>query len=148
DDTAVLEIRGVHSELVELRKRLESDDSAQPIRDAADALDKKMTAVEDELIERQVTASEDMLNYPPELSSKLAHLQASVDSADAAPTQQEYDLAGEFEKRVGEEVAEWNAIQSQDLVALNDLIGKGNIPAIGLTPMTAPPPAPAESDKN
>ncbi|MGB9404348.1 MAG: hypothetical protein WCA98_12475 [Candidatus Acidiferrales bacterium] len=148
DDTAVLEIRGVHSELVELRKRLESDDSAQPIRDAVDALDKKMTAVEDELIERQVTASEDMLNYPPELSSKLAHLQASVDSADAAPTQQEYDLAGEFEKRVGEEVAEWNAIQSQDLVALNDLIGKGNIPAIGLTPMTAPPPAPAESDKN
>ena len=98
EHAAVIQIRSVRAQMVALKKRLEDDEAAQPIRDAATEIDKKMTPIEEELIEPKATASEDMLNYPAKLNSKLGHLQAGVDAADAPPTQQQLDLAAQLEK--------------------------------------------------
>ena len=106
-NAAVLEIRDVRAQIKALGKRLEADEAAQPMRDAAADLDKKMTEVEEQLVQSKATASEDMLNYPVELDSRLAYLQNAVDSADVAPTQAEIELAAEMEKSVGDVVAQW-----------------------------------------
>ena len=132
---AVLEIRDVRVQLKALSKRLEADEAAQPVRDAAADLDKKMTEVEGQLVQSKATASEDMLNYPVELDSRLGYLQNAVDSADFAPTQAEIALEAELEKSVGDVVAQWKDLKEKDLAALNELIAKENIPAIGLTVM-------------
>ncbi len=143
---ATIEIRDVRAQLKALGKRIEADDAAQPVRDAAADLDKKMTEIEGQLVQSKATASEDMLNYPVELDSRLGYLQNAVDSADAAPTQSEIALEAEMEKSVGDVVGQWKDLKEKDLAALNDLITKDNIPAIGLTvkPDAKPAPAPPE----
>ena len=145
-NAAVLEMRDVRGQLKTLGKRLEGDEAAQPVRDASTEFDKKMTEIEGQLVQSKATASEDMLNYPVELDSRLGYLQNAVDSADAAPTQGEVALEAELEKSVGEVVGQWNDLKEKDLAALNDLIAKDNIPAIGLTvkPDVKQPPAQPE----
>ena len=140
EHTAVLQIREMRAQLLALKKRLEDDEAAEPIRDAATAVDKKMTPIEGELIEPKATASEDMLNYPAKLNSKLAHLQAGVDAADAPPTQQQLDLAVELEKNLTGQIAKWKDVQDTELAALNDLIVKTNLPAVGVHPVSVKEP--------
>ena len=43
-------------------------------------------------------------------------------------------------------VAQWNDLKEKDLAALNDLIAKDNIPAIGLTVKPEANPAPAQPE--
>jgi photosystem II stability/assembly factor-like uncharacterized protein len=130
---AVLEIRDVRQQLKALEKRLGTAAAAKPVLDAAKDLDKKMTAVEDELIQSKATAGEDMLNYPVKLNSKLGYLQNAVDSADAEPSAQEYELATEYEKRLNEQTEKWKEIKEKDLAALNDLMRKDNVPPVGVS---------------
>ncbi len=141
-NSAVLEIRGLRGQLQALDKRLAADEASQPVREAARDLDKKMTEVEKQLIQTNATSSDDMTNYPVELDSRLAHLENAVDSADAAPTKGETELAGELEKSVGDVLAQWNDLKEKDLADLNELIAKNNIPAIGPTAKPAAKEAP------
>lgn len=137
DLKTVVEIRDLRQQLQALKKRLANDPAAKPVLDAVAELDKKMTAVEDNLVESKATASEDLLNYRAELNSKLAYLQHAVDSADAAPTSQDYAVAAEYENRLSDQTAKWQRLKQDDLAALNDLMRKGNVPALGV-----PAPAP------
>jgi hypothetical protein len=57
-------------------------------------------------------------------------LQGTVESADAAPTSQSYVVFDELNARLETQLAAWREIQSKDLVALNDLMKKNNVPAI------------------
>jgi len=135
DHVAVLEIRDVNAQLDALKKRLGGDGKAKDIVDAAEAVQKKMTAVEDALIQSDATASEDMLNYPIELNSKIGYLINGVDSADSAPPQQDWDLYAVYQKQVDGWVAKWKAIVSSDLARLNRQIRHDNIPAVAPRPV-------------
>ncbi|MFY9530606.1 MAG: hypothetical protein WBC04_05355 [Candidatus Acidiferrales bacterium] len=130
DHAAVLGIRDLRAQLGALRKRLARNPAAKSVLGATADLEKSVTAIEEELIEPKASASEDMLNYPTKLNSKLGYLQNAVDSADAAPTQQDYELAKILEGQVNEQITKWNEIQEKDVAALNDLMRKANIPPI------------------
>jgi photosystem II stability/assembly factor-like uncharacterized protein len=129
---AVLQMRGVHDQLTALSKRLESDEAAQPIRDAAHDLDKKISELDDQIADSKVSASEEFLNYPIDLNSRLGYLQNVADSADSAPTQQAYDVETELEQIANDDLAKWKDLQEKDLAALNDLIAKALLPAVGI----------------
>lgn len=134
DLTDVREIRDVRQQLQALRKRLGSNESAKPVLDAADALDKEIKAIEDELIQSKATASEDMLNYPDELNSKLGYLQNVVDSgSDAAPTSQDYEVAAEYQQSLDDLTTRWSELKAKDLVALNALMRQTKIAPIGVS---------------
>jgi photosystem II stability/assembly factor-like uncharacterized protein len=135
DHVAVLEIRGVDAQLDTLKKRLSGDAKAKDIVSAAEAVQQKMNAVEDALIQSKATASEDMLNYPIELNSKIGYLINGVDSADSAPPQQDWDLYAVYQKEVDGWVAKWKAIVSTDLAELNRQIRRENIPAVAPRPV-------------
>jgi hypothetical protein len=129
---AVLEMRSVHDQLIALSKRLESDEAAQPIRDAAHELDKKITELDDQIADSKVSASEEFLNYPIDLNSRLGYLENAADSADSAPTQQEYDVETLLEQMANDDLAKWKDLQDKDLAALNDSIAKALLPAVGV----------------
>src|SRR5206468_10480969 len=84
---SILAIRDLRGQLQALEKRLGSSDPANPVVAAAGDLRKKISAIEEELIQVNSKASEDELNYPTKLNSKLGYLQNAVDSADAPPTE-------------------------------------------------------------
>jgi photosystem II stability/assembly factor-like uncharacterized protein len=130
DHDAVNQIRSVHTQLNELKKRLAGNDQAKDLIDAANALDKKMTPVEEKLLQVKSKSSEDPLNYPIQLDDKLAALGSTVQSADAAPTPQSYTVFDLLNRQLGAELAAWREIRAQDLAALNALARKNNLPLI------------------
>ena len=129
-DEAVNQIRSVRSQLDALKRRLAADTSAKPILDSADALTKKMNAVEEKIIQPKSKSGEDPLNFPIQVADQLAALQETVESADTAPTEASTIVFNELNSRLETQLAAWKEIQSKDLAALNDAIQKANIPAI------------------
>ena len=137
---AVRQIRDVRAQMTTLNKRLneEKNPNAQAIADAGSALDKKMTVVEEALIQTKAKSGQDVLNYPIRLNNLLVALGGVVSSADAAPTQQDYEMYDELSKQADEQLAKWNEIVSSDLAAYNRLAQEKTVPLVGLSPATGP----------
>jgi photosystem II stability/assembly factor-like uncharacterized protein len=127
---AVNQIRSVRSQLDALKKRLAADPNAKPVVDATDALSKKISAVEEKIIQPKSKSGEDPLNYPIQAADQLVALQGSVESADAAPTASSFTVFDELNSRLDAQLAAWRELQSKDLAALNALIQKSNISPI------------------
>jgi hypothetical protein len=131
---AVNQIRDLRVQLHNLRARLANDPKAKPILGAAEALDMKMTPVEDEIIQSKIKSSEDSLNYPLKLDAKYIALASIVESADTAPTQQSYDLLDSLNPLLDAQLARWMEIMSIDVVAFDDMLRKRNVPVIFVPP--------------
>src|SRR2546422_502405 len=127
---AVNQIRSVRDQLTLLKKRLAGDSNAKAVLDAADALNKKLDAIEEKIIQPKSKTSEDPLNYPIQAADQLMALQGTVESADTAPTAQSFTVFEELNGRLEAQLAAWRDVQSKDIAALNELIQKNSIPAI------------------
>ncbi len=133
---AVNQIRSVRSQLDGLGKRLGSSGQYKAILSGADEMNRKMTAVEDALIQAKSKSNEDPLNYPIRLSEKLMALHSTVESADAAPTQQSYEVFQSLSGQIEQQVAAWKDLTSKNLVALNEMMRKENVPLVWVAPPT------------
>src|SRR5256885_12230763 len=107
---AILAIRDLRTQLQALEKRLGSSDPAKPVVAAATDLRKKISSIEEELIQVNSKASEDELNYPTKLNSKLGYLQNAIDSADAQPTEAELGVYAELDQQLETQLAKWREI--------------------------------------
>lgn len=136
DDT-IIEIRQVRDQINALNKRLGDDANGKPIVDAGKALDKKMTPIEEALIQTKAKSGQDVLNFPVRLNNDLVALSGVVGSAQTAPTQQSYEVFDLLSQRVGEQLAKWNQIVSTDIPAYNDLVKQQAVPALKVTPPEA-----------
>lgn len=123
-------IRDIRGQMEALNKRLENDPHAKVIADAGKQLDKKMTEVEEALIQTKSKSSQDVLNYPIRLNNQLVALGGVVSSADAAPTQASYEVFDMLSKRLDEQMAKWKQILSTDVPAYDDVVRKQEVPAI------------------
>ncbi|MBA3914366.1 MAG: glycosyl hydrolase, partial [Acidobacteriales bacterium] len=130
--TTVDGIRGVRTQLHGLHSRLGEDARYKAIMDASDALDKKMTPVEEQLLQVKIKSSEASLNYPVLTDEQLHGLFFSVGAGDFAPNQQQYAAFEDLNGKVVPLVAQWKQIASSDLASLNQMIGKQDVPAIYL----------------
>ena len=130
---SVLEIRDVRKQIKDLTRRLGDDPSKKAIVDSGKALDKKMTAVEEEIIQTKSKAPQDPLNYSIKLNDKLAALGSTVESADSAPTKQAYEVFDSLSQRLQPQLTQWNAIKSGDLARFNDLV-RQSVPPVIVTP--------------
>ena len=135
---AVNEINGLDAQLKTLHKRLAGDDKNKPILAAADDLSKKMKAITDALVQLKSKVGEDPLNFPIGPSDQMAALGSTVESADAAPTQQDYAVFDLLTKQNADQFAKWKDLQEKDLAALNAKIAQANIPAISFAPPKEP----------
>jgi hypothetical protein len=131
---AVREIRDTRTQLHTLDKRLEGDARYKATLTASQDLDKKMTPVEEQLLQVKAKSSEATLNYPVLIDEQLHSLAFIAGIADTAPTQPENDVFEELSRQASPLVAQWKQIMSTDVVALNEMMRKDNIPAIYLAP--------------
>jgi hypothetical protein len=126
----ILAIRDLRGQLQALEKRLGSSAPAKPVVTASADLRKKIGAIEEELIQVNSKASEDELNYPTKLNSKLGYLQNAVDSADAQPTEAELGVYAELDLQLESQLAKWREVLAKDVPAFNDTMQKNNVPLI------------------
>ncbi|HEX8734302.1 MAG TPA: hypothetical protein VF721_03195 [Pyrinomonadaceae bacterium] len=126
---AILEIRDVRKQLEDLSARLK-EPSQKDMRDKAADIMKKLTAVEEELIQTKIKSGQDALNYPIKLNNKLAALSSAVDSADYAPTNQSYDVYNDLAARIDAQLAALARIKADDIAAFNRMFTEKNLPVI------------------
>jgi len=126
----VREIRETRVQIRSLRGRLE-DARYKSINDSADALEKRMMPIEEQLLQANAKSSEATLNYPVLIDEQLHGLVSSVEY-DGAPTQQQYAAFDALSQQATPLIAQWKNIRSSDLMALNDIMRKENVPAIYL----------------
>jgi hypothetical protein len=131
----VNQIHDLQAQLKDLERRLAGDSKAGNVVTAAKELGKELTAVEEELIEPKIKASEDSLNYPIRLRYKLVALGEVVESADAAPTGQSYELFKDLRGQLDAQLAKWREITAKDVPALNEVMKKQGIAAIMVVPV-------------
>ena len=127
DHKAELEIRDVRTQLEALKKRLKEGARAKDVTSAADDFEKKMAAIESEIVQPKLKSSEDALNYPIKLSSKLMALEETVESADTAPSAQCYEVFKMLDAQLQDQLAKWKQLQSKDLASLNGTMRKEKI---------------------
>jgi photosystem II stability/assembly factor-like uncharacterized protein len=128
----ILEMRALRGQLRALRDRLGDSPSGKAVASAAEALDAKLSPLEGELIQLKARSSQDMCNWPTKLNSKLAWLTNVVDSADAAPTRQARELFAELKANAELQLGPWKEILARDVAALNELMRKEGVQAVGL----------------
>ena len=134
DHRAVNQIRQLRSELTALRRRIENDPSLKTVVAQLDALDKKMTPVEEELIQVNMKGSEANLAFPNKLNEQLDSFSSSVQAGDAAPTQQQYEVFKMLRGQLDQQLAAWKQILASDVPAFNQLVKGNNVPALYLSP--------------
>jgi photosystem II stability/assembly factor-like uncharacterized protein len=126
--TQIERIRDVRKQLGEVKKRVGDAKESKPIVDAANDLDKKMTAVEEALYQTKNKSSQDPLNFPIRLNDKLSGVGDSAAIGDFAPTAQHIATREELLKQVDEQLAKLKAIWATDLPAFNKLAA--SVPAV------------------
>jgi hypothetical protein len=127
---AVNQIRELRNQLDTLKKWAGNGDRGKAVVQAAEQLDKKMTPIEEELIQVQMKSSEGNLRYPNKLNEQFDSLMHTEDSSDAAPTQSTTAVYEMLNKQLEAQLAKWQQVLSTDLPALNQLMHSNNVPAI------------------
>jgi hypothetical protein len=132
-DDAIIQIRDVRDQISVVNKRLKNDPREKAIADAGKVLDKKMTMVEEALIQTKAKSGQDVLNFPVRLNNDLVALGGVVGSADSAPTKQSYEVFDMLTHSVDEQLSKWKAIVATDVAAYNNLVKQQEVPAIMVT---------------
>ncbi len=132
-DDAIIQIRDIREQVNALNKRIGDDPRQKGVVDAGKSLNKKITAVEEVLIQTKAKSGQDVLNFPVRLNNDLVALSGVVGSAETAPTQQSYQVFEMLAKQVDEQLAKWREIVSNDVPAYNNLVRQQDVPAVKLT---------------
>ncbi len=132
----VIGIRDIRKQTTDLVERLDKHPAHDSVKSAADKLNKKLTSIEEEIVQTKLKAEEDALNFPIKLNDKIATIAGVVGSADAPPTRQSYDVYNELASKLDAQIERYKKILAGDLVSFNTLVRELAVPAIVLKPVT------------
>ncbi|MEA2693975.1 MAG: hypothetical protein QOJ16_3362, partial [Acidobacteriota bacterium] len=130
----IRKIRDVRAQLNDLKKRLGKGDDRKPLVQAADDLDKKMTAIEEALYQTKNHSIEDPLNFPIRLNDKLANLAQSVAVGDYPPTAQAQVIRKELTAAIDVQLAKLKEVWDKDLPAFDKRVAESGVPAVLVRP--------------
>ncbi len=136
------ELSSIHKTVNRLRKIKNNIDGylagfhdtieAKPLKDAAKPILDTLEKIEDELIQKKIKAGEDVLRFPIGLNDKLAILYDVVKSADAKPTQQDYDVYQTLSIVAERQFKMMSRMETTIIPAFNALAEHSQRPAIDL----------------
>jgi photosystem II stability/assembly factor-like uncharacterized protein len=98
------------------------------VKSAADDLDKKLTDIEDNLIQRKFSGQgQDTTRYPTKLIGKLNYLAGGVSGGDYPPNTQQKEVQAMFEAQLADLRKRLDAVVSTDVAAFNRMLRDKNI---------------------
>ncbi len=130
---AVNEIRDLRSQIQTLHKRFGDDQRLKPALDAADALDRKMSEVEQRLIQVNMKGSEANLAFPNMLNERFDTFSHTIDVGDTEPTKPQLDVFQLLSSQLEEQLKKWAQIKNEDVPKVSELIKQANLPALMIT---------------
>jgi hypothetical protein len=130
--TAINEIRDVKSQVKALHTKFGDNERVKPALDSADEVSKKMSAVEEELIQVNMKSSEGNLVFPNKLNERFATFSYVIDGANAAPTQSQREVFKMLSGQLDEQVNKWTQIKNDEVPKIGAAIKQLDLPAIAI----------------
>jgi len=124
-------IRDLRVQLNRLEQRYKTAPVWERLKPAAEDLLKKLSAVEEKLIQTKMKSTEGDLRYPTMIDEQLIFLNWSVDASDAAPTDGQQQLFAELSAKLQEQLNAWDQVLSRDVPAFNHAAEREKITALG-----------------
>jgi photosystem II stability/assembly factor-like uncharacterized protein len=134
----VNDIRSLRRQLSALQDRVAPNPKAAPILAAVRDTGARATSIEEQLFQVKKTSVKDSFNYGGRLNDMLIALAASLERADAAPTQGQYDVFDMLATETRAQLAAWSDLVKRDLPALNEQARRLNVPGIDLPRLPTP----------
>jgi len=139
---AIRFLRDALGRLDGLAERMEGDDK-KDLREAADALRKRLLGVEEALYQTKLESQQDPLNFPIRLNDKLAGVASVVAAGDARPTDSALAVRDELFAAIDRQLATLNEITEKDLPAFEEKAHAAGVTLLPAKPAeTAPPETP------
>ncbi len=129
---AVNEIRGLKMQIKSLHEQLGDNQQAKDALDAADALEHKISAVEEQLMQVNMKGSEANLAFPGMLNERFDSFSHSIDSGDSAPTKGQMDVFQFLSTQLDDQLKKWSQLKSDDVPRVNDMVKQLNLPALNM----------------
>jgi len=126
----VNEIRDLRSQIQTLHKRFGDDQRLKPALDAADALDRKMSEVEQQLIQVNMKGSEGNLAFRNMLNERFDSFSHAIDGGDTEPTKPQLDVFQMLNSQLEEQLKKWAQIKSEDVPKVSALIKQADLPPL------------------
>jgi uncharacterized coiled-coil DUF342 family protein len=127
---AVNEIRDLRSQIQNLHKRFGDDQRLKSALTAADDLDKKMSEVEQKVIQVNMKSSEGNLAFPSMLNERLDTLSHTIESGDTEPTQGQLMAFQMLSSQLEEQLKKWAQLKTDDVPKVSELIKQANLPVL------------------
>ena len=124
----ILDIRNMRTQLRGVSSRLKSAD--KNLKTKASDIIKKLTAVEEVLMQTKIKSSQDALNFPIKLNNKLAALSSVVGASDNAPTLQSYDVYNDLVGKINAQLVIFKKIKAEDITEFNKMFSEKRLPII------------------
>lgn len=123
-------LRDVKKQIDSLSTKIKEHDKSKKVIEAAKKIKRKLTSVEDVLIQSKSKSGQDPLNFPIMLDNKIAALASIVSSADARPTKQSYEVFRELSTKADMQLSKLKNIMKHDIPDFNKMVKKASIPVI------------------
>jgi photosystem II stability/assembly factor-like uncharacterized protein len=129
---AINEIRGLKTQIQSLHKRFGDDTRLKPALEAADGLVKKMSAVEEQLIQVNMKGSEGNLAFPNMLNEAFYSFHRMIDFANYGPTKSQYEVFKMLSDRLNEQLEKWMLLKTEEVPKVSALIKQLDLPALAI----------------
>ena len=136
----VLKIRDLKEQLKSVGERSARLGKGEGLSLRSAALSAKLTAVEEKLVNPNIKADEDDLNYEPKLDHDWTNLAGIVASADAKPTAASLAYYKVLESRLTAIRAEYERLMAGDVAEFNRTLEEEKIPRVAPAPKIAAEP--------
>jgi hypothetical protein len=116
-------IERARAQLATLKQTLGADDKTADVRSAADSLEKKLVAVEEDLIQLRVTGrGQDGIRYPVRLGGRLLYLAGGLEGTDFGPTDPQREAHQALREQLRTSRMKYDGVMTQDVVAFNAML--------------------------
>lgn len=126
----IRKIRSIKLQSTDIVSRAERTGIEKTLKKLAQDMNKKLTTLEEELIQIKNKAGQDPINYPPMFDDQLDWLYLTINTQDAKPTQGCYDLYRDLKKQSDDFSKRLDDIIAIDLKAFNEQVQRDNMAGV------------------
>jgi photosystem II stability/assembly factor-like uncharacterized protein len=123
---AIGRLRDVKAQAGAIAERVKSEE----ITKAAKSLEEKLTAIEDELIQRKSKSRQDPINFPGKLDNQLVYLYGVAGEQDDKPTAGARERFTDLRKEVESQLSRLEEVLKMEVASFNGLVRQKDVPAI------------------
>ena len=123
-------VRSIRDQIKDISARADKAGYDESIKKAAEELAKKLTTIENDLIQSKNESRQDPINYQVKLDNQLAYVYSAAHSQDGKPAASILERYQELSGPLAKAAQDFEALVASDLKGFVDLLEQHNLPRI------------------